>query len=129
MDNNQLESVESILMKNNNLIKICKIGRLAYKLAQHAIFGDHVLKQCTSLGRGDLPALPHEGMMKLKGILQEQFPLFCRNPAEFEVLWESAVLAIQHYAKDLELNLKYTHTHIFLLSLIEFHLQIIRLQE
>ncbi len=101
MDNNQLESVESILMKNSNLIKICKIGRLACKLAQHAIFGEHVLKQCTPLGRGDLPALPHEEMMKLKGILQEQFPLFCRNPAELEEVWESAVLAIQHLCKKL----------------------------
>ncbi len=63
---------------------------------QNSIFGEDILRHCTPLGKGDFPALPRDGMAKLKNVLQDQFSVFRRNPAEFEELWESAVIAIQH---------------------------------
>ena len=63
-----------------------------------------VLKRCTPLGRGDLPALPREGMDKLKSILKQQIPFAQRNPAEFEELWEVCIIAIQHLCERLRNN-------------------------
>ena len=100
----QLKSVESVVRSNSRSAKLSTIGRFACKLARHAVFGEAVLKRCTPLGRDDLPALPSEGMDKLKSILKQQLPFAQRNPAEFEELWEVCIIAIQHLCKRLRNN-------------------------
>ena len=66
------------------------IGALAVKLAKESIFGNDLMKTCTVKGHRDLPALPAEGLSRLKDTLYGLFPKFWENPALFEPLWNTA---------------------------------------
>ena len=86
----QLKSAPEVLQKYSSLRTECKSGALTVKLAREAIFGDSVLKRCTSRGWKDLPALPQTELNQLKAILYGQFPRFWCCPEQFERLWPTA---------------------------------------
>ena len=92
---------EQVKMKYPKMVNESKVGALAVKLAKESIFGNDLMKTCTVKGHRDLPALPVEGLSRLKDTLYGLFPKFWVNPASFEPLWNTAGEAVGQLCKRL----------------------------
>ena len=97
---------EQVKMKYPKLVNEAKIGALAVKLAKESIFANDLMKTCTVKGHRDLPALPAEGLNRLKETLYGLFPKFWENPASFEPLWNTACEAVGQACKRLRTDKK-----------------------
>ena len=104
IDKSKLRPAEEVLAKYNKLCKVSQAGVLSCKLAREAFFGEDVLRQCTPLGKRDLPPLPIEELAALKETLVEVFPLYHKNRVEFEEIWSDCITALQQLCKRLRLN-------------------------
>ena len=93
--------VEDVIARYPKLRGESKAGTLACKLAQEAIFGKEVLKQCTPAGNRELPGLPVKELVELKKIMFKQFPQYQRSPVEFEPIWRKCLDAVQQSCKRL----------------------------
>ena len=71
-----LSGIEEIIDRYPKLQTLCKAGSLACKLAREAIFGEEVLKQCTSKGNRNLPGLPSKELEELKRVLLPSTPSY-----------------------------------------------------
>ena len=76
-------------------------GTLAMILAQEAIFGKTVMKQCTVMGSKDFHGLPTTELMQLKEINFSKFPQLWDSPMNFEAIWKRCHEAIGQACKRL----------------------------
>ena len=97
----KLKTVESVIKKYPKLKDECKAGRLACKLAQEALFGEEVMKECTPIGNRDLPALPQKELRELKKVMFMQYPQYWKTAVEFEPVWKKCLEAVQQLCKRL----------------------------
>ena len=95
----KLLPVDDVLIRYQKLRCESRVGTLAVKLAREAVFGTHVLAQCTVSGCRELPALPLRELGQLKEILFRQFPSHWKNPAGFELLWATCIGSINQCCK------------------------------
>ena len=89
----QLTGVKDVLRKYPRPTSRSEAGTLAMILAKDALFGEAVMRRCTPLGNGDLPALPEKELRKLKHIMEQ---VFRESPNEFEITWATCIQSIQH---------------------------------
>ena len=82
-------------------MKGSKLPALPVKLAKEAFFGERIMKQCTPLGRRELPSLPTAELSKLKEALFSYTPQYWTNIAEFESLWTDCIASIGQACKRL----------------------------
>ena len=101
IDKTKLKRVPDILRKYPTLRTECKVSSLAVKLAREALFGDSILKRCTSRGWNDLPALPQVELNHLKATLFAQFPRLWTCSEDFEKKWTAAQESIAQACKRL----------------------------
>ena len=101
IDKSVLCKVEEVIARYHKLRGESKAGTLACKLAQEAIFGKDVMKQCTPAGSRELPGLPVKELVELKKIMFQQFPQYRRSPVEFEPIWRKCIDAVQQSCKRL----------------------------
>ena len=94
-----LKSIPEVLLKYPDLHSECKIGKLAVKLAQEAVFGDAVLQRCTPKGWQDMPALPQRELNILKTALYKNLPCYWSYPEGFEKKWTITQEAIAQPCK------------------------------
>ena len=97
----QLISVDAALQKYSHLLIDSQFGAFAVRLAKEVFFGDNVLKQCTTRGRGGCPALPHKVLTALKMTLFYNFPDYWTKPEAFEQKWIGAQESIGQMCKHL----------------------------
>lgn len=84
-----LEIYEHYITKKNNPATLAQI------LAKEAVFGPHIMEQCTPTGTKILRALPQQGLMKIKTALFKYFPTMWRSPESFEEIWKKCQIAIE----------------------------------
>lgn len=84
-----LEVYEHYITQKNNPSTVAQI------LAKEAVFGTHLMEQCTPTGTKVLRALPQQGLMKIKTALFKYYPTMWRSPERFEEVWKKCQIAIE----------------------------------
>ena len=111
IDRSGLCTVEEVLLKYPKLKVEGKMGKLACRLAQEAVFGTEIMKRCTPYGTKLLTGLPSLELFEIKKEIFNLLPQYWGNPAEFESTWKTCVDAIQQCCKRLRHNVSYSNLY------------------
>jgi hypothetical protein len=93
-----------VIEANHRLTKVSKASTLAVKIAKDAVFGEALMKKCTTMGVRQLPGLPRKELYDIKKAIFDLFPSFWKNLEEFEGVWAICVDAIGQLCKRLRNN-------------------------
>jgi len=93
------KTIQEVIEKNKTFKNENKAPTLAMRIARDAMFGEKLMKKCTSLGCRDLPGLPRRELYQLKTTIFHMFPQYWEVQKQFEPLWSNCIDSIGQACK------------------------------